>query len=72
MGFVAVFAGATHCAIASVILGIELFGMQAGMYIGLASLVAYFASGVNSIYSAQLKIGVKYELYNFISKSKRL
>ena len=72
MGFVAVFAGATHCVIASIIMGIELFGIQAGMYVGLASMVAYFASGVNSIYSAQLKIGVKYELYNFISKSKRL
>jgi len=72
MGFVAVFAGATHCVIASIIMGIELFGIQAGMYVGLASMVAYFASGINGIYNAKLKIGVKYDLYNFINKTKEL
>ena len=72
MGFVAVFAGATHCVIASIIMGIELFGIQAGMYAGLASIVAYFSSGINGIYSAKLKIGAKYDLYNFISKTKGL
>jgi H+/Cl- antiporter ClcA len=72
MGFVAVFAGATHCVIASIIMGIELFGIQAGMYVGLASVVAYFASGMNGIYSAKLKMGAKYDLYNFISKTKEL
>ena len=72
MGFVAVFAGATHCVIASIIMGIELFGIQAGMYVGLASMVAYFASGMNGIYSAKLKLGVKYDLYNFILKTRKL
>ncbi|MEY4097704.1 MAG: hypothetical protein RL170_548 [Bacteroidota bacterium] len=72
MGFVAVFAGATHCVIASIIMGIELFGIQAGMYVGLASMVAYFASGMNGIYSAKLKIGAKYDLYNYISKTRKL
>ena len=72
MGFVAVFAGATHCVIASIIMGIELFGIQAGMYVGLASMVAYFASGMNGIYNAKLKIGVKYDLYNFIRRTKEL
>ena len=72
MGFVAVFAGATHCVIASIIMGIELFGIQAGMYVGLASMVAYFASGMNGIYSAKLKIGAKYDLYNYIFKTRKL
>ncbi len=72
MGFVAVFAGATHCSIASIVLGIELFGMEAGVFIGIASIVAYFTSGIHGIYNAQLKTGAKYELYNFISKSRRL
>ena len=72
MGFVAVFAGATHCVIASIIMGIELFGIQAGMYVGLASMVAYFASGMNGIYSAKLKIGAKYDLYNYILKTRKL
>ena len=72
MGFVAVFAGATHCAIASIVMGIELFGIQAGLYVGLASVAAYFTSGVNGIYSAQLKTGAKYELYNYLLKSRKL
>ena len=72
MGFVAVFAGATHCVIASIIMGMELFGIQAGMYVGLASMVAYFASGMNGIYSAKLKIGAKYDLYNYILKTRKL
>ena len=72
MGFVAVFAGATHCVVASIIMGMELFGIQAGMYVGLASLVAYFASGMNGIYNAKLKLGVKYDLYNYILKNRKL
>ena len=72
MGFVAVFAGATHCVIASIIMGVELFGIQAGIYVGLASMIAYFTSGINGIYSAKLKIGAKYDLYNFISSTKKL
>jgi len=72
MGFVAVFAGATHCVVASIIMGIELFGIQAGIYVGLASLVAYFASGRNGIYNAKLKIGAKYDLYNYILKTRKI
>ncbi len=72
MGFVAVFAGATHCVVASIIMGMELFGIQAGIYVGLASMVAYFASGMNGIYSAKLKIGAKYDLYNYIFKTRKL
>ena len=68
MGFVAVFAGATHCAIASIVLGIELFGLHAGFYIGIASITAYFTSGANGIYSAQLKEGAKYQFYNYIKR----
>lgn len=68
MGFVAVFSGATNCAIASVFLGIELFGMNAGVYVGLASIAAYFTSGPNGIYSAQLKWGAKYSAYHYCKK----
>ena len=72
MGFVAVFAGATHCAVASIALGFEMFGMNAGIYIGLASVVAYFSSGSKGIYSAQLKEGVKYQFYNYIKRISNL
>jgi H+/Cl- antiporter ClcA len=72
MGFVSVFAGATHCAVASIALGFEMFGMSAGIYIGLASVVAYFSSGSKGIYSAQLKEGVKYQFYNYIKRISNL
>ena len=72
MGFVAVFSGATNCAMASVVLGIELFGIQAGVYVGLASVAAYFTSGPNGIYSAKLKVGVKYTVYKYFEKIKKL
>ena len=72
MGFVAVFAGATHCALASIVMGVEIFGLQAGLYTGIASIVAYFSSGIHGIYSAKLKTGAKYELYHFIQKARNL
>ena len=71
MGFVAVFSGATNCVYASIALGLELFGMKAGVYVGVASVVAYYTSGPNGIYSAKLKIGFKYVLYYFINKSEK-
>jgi len=70
MGFVAVFSGATNCVFASITLGLELFGIKAGVYIGLASVAAYFTSGPNGIYSAKYKTGAKYVLYYLINKSK--
>jgi H+/Cl- antiporter ClcA len=72
MGFVAVFAGATHCVIASIILGLELFGTSAGVFIGVACISAYFSSGMQGIYSAQHKTGAKYDVYNYIKKVSSL
>lgn len=72
MGLVAVFAGATHCVIASTVLGIELFGLKAGLFIGIASVMSYFASGVSGIYSAQLKQGAKFKLYNYLKRISNL
>jgi H+/Cl- antiporter ClcA len=72
MGFVAVFAGATHAAITGIVLGIEMFGLQAGVFVGLASVVAYFSSGEDGIYSAQIKEGAKYTLYNYLKRVSKL
>lgn len=66
MGFVAVFAGATHAGITGIVLGIELFGMSTGLFVGIASICAYFTSGTEGIYIAQLKEGVKYKLYHYL------
>lgn len=63
MGFVAVFSGATHTPIACTVMGMELFGMESGLFIGIACLVAYFSSGSIGIYHAQIVKGAKYRLY---------
>jgi H+/Cl- antiporter ClcA len=72
MGFVAVFAGATHTAVTGVVLGLEMFGWRAGVFIGVASLIAYFTSGMDGIYSAQLKEGAKYKLYEYVKTIAKL
>ena len=63
MGFVAVFSGATHTPIACTVMGMELFGVESGIFIGIACLVAYFSSGSVGIYKAQIVKGAKYRLY---------
>ncbi|PQA95313.1 chloride channel protein [Chryseobacterium shigense] len=56
MGFVAVFAGATNTPLACMLMGIELFGAESGVYIAIACVVSYLLSGHTSIYTKQ-KIG---------------
>lgn len=63
MGFVAVFSGATHTPIACSIMGMELFGMESGIYIALACLAAYACSGNSGIYSSQVLKSPKYKNY---------
>ena len=63
MGFVAVFSGATHTPIACTIMGMELFGLESGIYIAIACVIAYFFSGSLGIYSSQVVKGPKYKLY---------
>lgn len=53
MGFVGVFSGATNTPIACTLMGMELFGYMAGIFLGLACLIAYFFSGKGSIYASQ-------------------
>lgn len=63
MGFVAVFAGATHAPLACAIMGIELFGIEAGFYL----LIAFFSflfSGKKGIYSSQKTPFIKNYFYD--------
>ena len=53
LGFVAVFAAATNCPLASTVMAVELFGGEFLLYITVACLVACFVSGRSSIYTAQ-------------------
>ena len=63
MGFVAVFSGATHTPIACTVMGMELFGIESGLFIGIACIIAYFSSGSLGIYKTQIVKGAKYHLY---------
>jgi H+/Cl- antiporter ClcA len=64
MGFVAVFAGATNTPIACTIMGIELFGIESGIFIALACTTSYLFSGHSGIYSAQIIGSPKHVFYN--------
>jgi hypothetical protein len=49
-----------------------MFGLRAGVFIGLASILAYFTSGMEGIYTAQLKEGVKYKVYDYLKRVVKL
>ncbi|MDR0269103.1 voltage-gated chloride channel family protein [Paenibacillus sp.] len=57
LGFIAVFCGATNTPIACFIMGIELFGSSGSVYMFIACIVSYLASGHTGIYTSQ-KIGI--------------
>jgi H+/Cl- antiporter ClcA len=63
MGFVAVFAGATNTPIACTIMGIELFGIESGVFIGLACCTAYLFSGHSGVYSSQIIGSPKHNVF---------
>ncbi|MFV8465164.1 voltage-gated chloride channel family protein [Flavobacterium sp. LB1P62] len=69
MGFVAVFSGATHTPIACTVMGMELFGIESGVFIGIACIIAYFSSGSVGIYKAQIVKGAKYRLYQKVKST---
>jgi H+/Cl- antiporter ClcA len=71
MGFVAVFAGATNTPIACTLMGIELFGAECGVFVGIACVVAYFFSGHTGIYGSQVIGSPKHLIYGR-KKSKQL
>lgn len=71
MGFVGVFAGASNTPIACTIMGIELFGIDAGIYLAIACVVSYLFSGHTGIYGSQVVGSPKHQ--NFTdNKGKKL
>jgi H+/Cl- antiporter ClcA len=60
MGFVGVFAGAANTPLASTMMAIELFGVPAGSYAGIACIVSYLISGHTGIYRTQRVGASKY------------
>ena len=69
MGFVAVFSGATHTPIACTVMGMELFGIESGLFIGIVCVVAYYSSGSVGIYNSQIVKGSKYKLYQCFKRT---
>jgi H+/Cl- antiporter ClcA len=65
MGFVAVFSGATHTPIACTIMGMELFGLESGLYVAITCSIAYLFSGYLGIYESQNVKGPKHVLYHY-------
>jgi H+/Cl- antiporter ClcA len=63
MGFVGVFAGAANTPLACLLMGLELFGVQAGVYLGLACVVAYLFSGHSGIYGSQVVGQAKHPIF---------
>ncbi len=53
LGFIAVFAAATNTPLASIILGVELFGGEYILFYAISCVVAYYFSGSKGIYHSQ-------------------
>ncbi len=65
LGLVAVFAGATHCVLTSIILGIEIFGIEYAFYIFLSCGIAYLISGKKNIYEGRPGGSIKKYISNY-------
>lgn len=61
VGMLAMFCGVTNCPLASVFLGIELFGSESLPFFGLACALSYLLSGKYSLYSSQKIVYSKLE-----------
>ncbi|MCE6988741.1 voltage-gated chloride channel family protein [Dyadobacter sp. CY323] len=70
MGFVAVFAGAANTPLACILMAIELFGSECGVYVAIACIMAYFFSGHRGIYGSQLIGQPKHLIYSQLEGKK--
>lgn len=71
MGFVGVFSGATNTPLACTFMGIELFGIESGLFVAIACVTAYLFSGHSGIYGSQVVGTPKHLLYG-LEKGKTL
>ena len=61
LGFIAVFAGATNTPLACAAMGIEMFGVDGGLWYLFVCVIAFYTSGKTTVYSAQLVHLFKYD-----------
>ena len=60
VGMAAMFCGVTNAPISSLLLSLELFGMEALPYMMIGIAVSYMLSGYNGLYHSQLIVFSKY------------
>ena len=65
VGMVAVFCGVTNCPIASLVLGVEMFGSADMIYFAIAIAISYTLSGYYALYSDQKMLGSKKKPIDF-------
>ena len=68
IGMGTVFCGVTNCPVTSLLICLELFGYDGGLYFLLACAVAYMFSGYYSLYTSQKIVYSKFKS-NYIDKS---
>ncbi|MEO7361507.1 MAG: chloride channel protein [Gemmatimonadaceae bacterium] len=56
LGFVAVFGAAANTPVACTIMGLELFGVDAAIYMAIACSLAFFVSGRKGLYGSRAKV----------------
>lgn len=54
LGFISLLAGTTNAPIASIIMAMELFGIELAQYAALTSIIAYLITGHRSVFSSQI------------------
>lgn len=67
VGLIAMFCGVTNCPFASVIMCMELFGVDGLPFYGLAAAVSYMISGYSGLYSAQTFYQSKFKPMEYIA-----
>lgn len=68
LGLIALFCGATNCPVASLLMSIELFGIEAIPYFALVCGIAYLVSGDTGLYGEQ-KIMYSRKMPEFVNKT---
>lgn len=70
VGFVSVFSGATNTPLACTVMGIELFGVESGVFVAIACFTAYLFSGHTGIYTSQIVGLPKHKFFGRLKGNK--
>ncbi len=70
VGLLSVFCGVTNCPLASIIIGVELFGGEGVIYYAAAIGISYMLSGYQGLYSEQTFLKSKHKLTDYVASGK--